>query len=127
MAPKNSREQGCDTMQPTTYSTVFVALAMCSFGCTHRIGQGDYDRIKLDMTRQEIESILGEPSIVAPGDIAAMPLPEIEEGARIIDWQCDDPVVASEDGEILAWQSGRRMIMIDIVRDKVVSKSKGGF
>ena len=99
-------------MHRITCSIACVVVGIVLFGCGDNLNKSNYDRINIDMSRQEVETILGEPTKVATGGIAGVPPPDVE---------------VDESAAILNWNSGDRMIIVNIVQDKVVSKSKRGF
>ena len=53
---------------PRTLSACILSLLL--FGCGSKISQKNYDKIKTDMTQQEVESILGKPTEVSSMDLA---------------------------------------------------------
>ncbi len=85
---------------------VLGLLASVLTGCGSKVSESNYEKIKTDMTRAEVEAILGEGTETSGG------------GASI------GGISAS--GTVVTWKDGEKSITVTFANDKVVMKTKKG-
>jgi hypothetical protein len=80
------------------YACIVLFAALVA-GCGSKISQSNFDKIKSDMTRQEVESILGKPTDTSSTDLG----------------------IAS--GGSSTWKDKSATITVQFVNDKVMTKT----
>jgi len=78
---------------------LIVLFALLAAGCGSKVSQANFDKITTEMTRQQVESILGKPTETSSTDIG----------------------IAS--GGSSVWKSKDATIIVQFLNDKVMTKS----
>jgi hypothetical protein len=96
---------------PTTKVSRFVFAALILFavltvGCGSPVTKANYDKVNTGMTLKEVQGILGSGT---------------EQGSSGI-----DVPGMSMTGKAMVWQEGTKIITVQFINDKVVSKAQMG-
>lgn len=96
--------------------SLLTAFLLVTAGCGAKLTQENYDKIKMGMTRAEVEDVLGEGEEQASVGIN---MPGMEGGGATM------PQV-SESAAVVTWEDGDKKIMVFFEDGKVAGKMQSG-
>lgn len=101
-------------MNQITRACIAIACVLVLAGCESKVTQENYDKITVGMSLAQVEEILGS------GE------PQDSSGTSIESSGLTSGANVNPDAKTYVWQSEGKQIIVNFMKDKVVSKNKRG-